>query len=99
MELLATIFFTSYSFGAVFVICELCQRTTNGCEKFDDTIGQLKWYLLPAKLQRILPTVIMYVQEPISVECFGSIACDRETFKRVVHGGFSYFMVFREINV
>lgn len=83
MELLATIFFTSYAFGAVFVICELCQRMSNGCEKFNDTIDQFKWYLFPAKLRKILPTVVMYVQQPNAVECFASIACDRETFKRV----------------
>lgn len=83
MEILAILLFSSYAFGAVFIICELCQRVSNQCDDVGDIIGQAKWYLFPAKIQRILPLIIANVQEEVFVECFGSIACNRETFKRV----------------
>lgn len=83
MELLATINFTLYAFGDVFMICELCQRSSDRYDELNDIIGQFEWYFLPAKIQRFLPMIIMSVQEPVSFECFGSITCDRETFKRV----------------
>lgn len=83
MELFLMILSALYAFGAVFLVCELCQRISNGCEGFNDKIDQFKWYLFPAKIQRALPAIIINVQQPVYVECFGSIACDRETFKRV----------------
>lgn len=83
VEVLAILLFSSYAFGAVFIICELCQRMNNHYDDVDDMMGQLKWYLFPAKVQQILPMIIASVHEEVSVECFGSIACNRETFKRV----------------
>lgn len=76
-------FFTMYAFGTVFMSCELCQKVTNGCEEFSDRIGQLKWYLFPIKIKRFLPIVILHAQQPTVFKCFGSIACDRDTFKQV----------------
>lgn len=78
-----TLFFSLYGFGAVFITCELCQRKTNSYEEFNDIIDQFKWYLFPTKIQQILPTILLEVQQPVHIECFGSIACNRETFKRV----------------
>ena len=72
-----------YGFGLIFVTCELCQRMTNGCEEFIDVIQQFDWYLFAFKIQRILPTILINVQQPVYFECFGSIACDRKTFKQV----------------
>lgn len=83
LELMAVLLFSSYAFGAVFVICELCQRMSNHYDDVGDIIGDLKWYLFPANVQRVLPIIITSVHEEVPVECFGSIACDRETFKKV----------------
>lgn len=84
MEMLATLFFTFYGFGAVFVICALCQQVTDQYVEVFDIIGQFKWYSFPRKIQRLLPFIILNAQELIPIECFGSIACDRETFKKVI---------------
>lgn len=81
--MLITIFFTSYIFGAVYAICELCQRISNQYLELSDLIGQCTWYLFPAEIKRVLPIIILGVQQEVSVECFGSTACNRETFERV----------------
>lgn len=83
--MLATIFFTVYAFGTVFVICELCQRISDQYDELNDIFGQIKWYLFPMKIQRLLPLIVMSTQELVSIECFGSIACDRETSKKVIN--------------
>lgn len=81
--MLVTIFFTLYAFGTVFVICELCQQMVDHYDELNYIIGQFKWYYFPAKIQRLLPLIIMSSQERVSIECFGSIECGRETSKRV----------------
>lgn len=67
----------------VFVVCELSQDL---CDKYggvDDSFGQFCWYRFPDEIKRMLPMVILFIQEPISIGCFGSIECSRETFKNV----------------
>lgn len=83
--LLMTIFYASYAFGVVFVVCELCQRLTNAFSEITIVFGQLvKWYVLPSKFQQmILPTLLINLQKPVVITYFGSISCCRETFKRV----------------
>lgn len=65
--------------------CEIGQRFTNAFSDVDDVLGQLKWYLLPIEVQRILPIAIMYSQEPLLVKFFGNMSCSREQFKKVIH--------------
>lgn len=67
----------------VFVCCELCQRMSDKYDEIDDTFGQFCWYRFPDEMKRMLPMVILFIQQPIVIECFGSIACNRETFKNV----------------
>ena len=83
VDLLNTVFLGLCALTTVFVICELCQQISNAFEEFNDMIGQFKWYLFPVKVQRILPTIIINAQQPVYLDCFGSIACNRDTFKRV----------------
>lgn len=79
--LLVTIFYASYAFGVVFVICELCQRLTNAFDKITDVFAQLKWYLLSNNFQQMmLLTLLINVQQPVDITCFGSISCCRQTF-------------------
>lgn len=72
-----------YQFGSVFVTCELGERLTNMFDEFDNDIGQYKWYLFPIGMQQVLPIIIENVQRPVYFECFGSISCLRESFKKV----------------
>lgn len=73
----------SWSFGAVFVSCELCHRAVYAHDKIANDFGNLNWYSFPFKTWKFLPIIISNVQQPIVIRCFGSISCTRETFKMV----------------
>lgn len=63
--------------------CEIGQRFCNAFEEVDNVLGQINFYLLPIEIQCLLPTVILYFQEPLVVRFFGSLCCTREQFKEV----------------
>lgn len=81
--LFATIVEACYAFGTVFVVCELSQRASNAFEEIDDKIGETDWYLFPAGIKRMLPTIILNLHQPVVLKCFGSTLCSREAFKMV----------------
>lgn len=74
---------TTYAFSVMFICCELAQRISVAFDECSEMVDQLDWYLFPAKIQRMLPTILNFTQQPIEIKCFGSTACDRETFKSV----------------
>lgn len=67
----------------MFASCELGERSVAVFGKIEDEINQFNWYRFPQKVQHMLPTVMIVVQESAAVEFFGSISCDRECFKKV----------------
>lgn len=67
----------------VFIACELGERLNGAFEKIDVTIDKFDWYLFPIEIKRILPMIMANAQQPVSLECFGSIACNREVFRKV----------------
>lgn len=73
------------SFGLNFVFCELGERIESAFNGISFDIEQLDWYLLPAKVVKSLPIILINVQEPVVIKCFGSIPCARETYKKVSH--------------
>lgn len=81
--LFSTVFNACNAFGVAFSFCELGQRISNAFDEIDDVIAQLKWYLCPDELKRILPIIIINSQDPVALEYFGSTSCSRETFKKV----------------
>lgn len=83
MVLFITAIQTFYSFGVVFIACELCQRAKFAFEECIEMIDQFEWYFFPAEIQRMLPSIIHFTQQPIELKCLGSTACDREAFKSV----------------
>lgn len=85
MVLFVAIFYASYAFGIILIICELGQRLTNACAQKADEIGKLEWYLLSREIQRMLPIILIGTQQPIELECFGGVTGIRETFKKVSH--------------
>lgn len=72
-----------YAFGAMFIACELGQRVNLAFNECSEMIHRFDWYLLPAEIQRLLPLIINFAQQPIDIKCFGSAACDRETTEYV----------------
>lgn len=81
---LELIFYAVWSFGLVYIACEMSQRFCDALNEMDDDIGQLDWYLYPAEIQRLLLIIVENSQQPVIVKCFGSIACSRETLKKSI---------------
>lgn len=72
-----------FAFGLVCITCEIGEKLCDSFNKISVVIDQLKWYLLPIKVQQMLPTIILIVQCPVALKCFGSVSCLREAFKKV----------------
>lgn len=73
-------------FGAVILLlfaCEICEQFSEAFDKVDQLVGQLDFYLLPLSVQRFLPIVIQYSQEPFVIAFFGSHCSNRTQFKKV----------------
>lgn len=81
--LVETIFCGLQATLSVFVCCELGHRYSDTFSETADAFDQFVWYLFPSDVKRILPTAILYIQQPINLEFFGRFSCDREQFKRV----------------
>lgn len=73
----------SYGFGLVFTVCELGQRVSHSFTEINSIVDQLDWYLFPNEIQKIMPIIINNVQQPIEIECFGDVRCNRKSFKKV----------------
>lgn len=72
-----------YSFAVLLLACELGQRFNLAFDECSTTVEQLEWYSFPLDVQRLLPLILNFTQQPIEIKCFGSVACDREAFKYV----------------
>lgn len=81
--LLGMVFEGGYAFGLVLISCELGQRMTNAFEIFEVVMCKLDWLLFPVEVQQLLPPLLIIAQQPVRLECFGSNACMRESFKKV----------------
>lgn len=66
-----------------FTACEIGQRINYAFDRIYSTVDQLDWYMLPLELKRLFPMIIGITQQPIEMECFGSITCVRPVFKDV----------------
>ena len=83
IDLLLLLSEAGYGFFCVILTCELGQRVSNAFYELSIRIDQFGWYLFPMEIKRILPMITVVAQEPVTFECFGSIALSRDTFKRV----------------
>lgn len=75
--------FASYAFGLLFVVCELCQRTSNSFDEINDRIMTFNSYSFPHKIQKLLPIILIGTQKPFIAHFFGGISALRETFQKV----------------
>lgn len=83
MVFLILIYQMCWSFSLVFISSEMGQRLSNAFSEISDIIEQFEWYSFSLEMQKRLPIIIMNAQEIVAIQCFGSIASDRETFKKV----------------
>lgn len=83
-EILLTFAFLCASYAHIFILCEFGERVNAVFEDISIAVDQdLRWYLFPLDTQKILPTVFVVSQEPVKLNMFGSIDCNRRTFKEV----------------
>lgn len=66
---------------------ELGERMTSAFDQISVTIEVVQWYKFPIEIQKILPIIINEAHEPVVLNCYGSTACLRASFK-VVSCGF-----------
>lgn len=62
---------------------ELGERLTSAFWLISDTVERFNWYRFPLKMKKILPIIINVAQVPVVLDCFGSTACVRGSFKKV----------------
>ena len=72
-----------WSFGLVWIFCNLCEKLSTAFDEVYHVIDQLDWYMYPSEMAKILPIVFVNAQRRVVVECFGSIPCSLGTFKKV----------------
>lgn len=72
-----------WSFGLVFITCELAGRLSIEFDDISATVGQFSWYLFSDEVKKMLPTILINAQQEVGIECFGSVLCNRETFQKV----------------
>lgn len=70
-------------FGLAFIPCELGERVKLEFCEISCVMNQFDWYRFPIEILPFLPIIMINVQQPVVVDCFGSIACTREVFKSV----------------
>lgn len=71
------------SFAGIFCICDFGERISDAFEDINILIEELKWYLLPSETQLWLATILTVAQRPVNLEIFGTMSCNRRTFKEV----------------
>lgn len=81
--LLMTMLEIIYAFGILFTSCELGQRIGFSYDECREIVDQFDWYLFPVEIQRIWPMLLNFTHQSFQLKCFGSIECNRDTFKSV----------------
>ncbi|XP_031636515.1 odorant receptor coreceptor-like [Contarinia nasturtii] len=85
-----------WAFIQMFYICDLGENVTTYFSQIEDKIYSCDWYLFPMKIQKLLPIVLMSGEKPVIIQGFANLKCTRDAFKKVVQGGFSYFMTLQQ---
>ncbi|XP_031622113.1 odorant receptor 94b-like [Contarinia nasturtii] len=80
----------------LFMVCYFGEELTTAFEELTNEIYRCEWNLFPNCVQRILPIVLQISQQPVQIKGFASFVCSRDTFKKVVNGGYSYFTILRK---
>lgn len=68
----------------IFLFCFFGEHLLNTFENLNESIFTVEWYRFPMESQKLLITMLVVAQRPISIRGFGSQACTHESFKEVV---------------
>lgn len=90
VALFIPMFNLSLTLVILFLACELAGKLGGEFEIFNDMINRFSWYLFPLRMQKMLPLIMMNSQPIIGFYCFGSIMCNRETFRKVRRYSFTH---------
>lgn len=83
VELFESTVYGCCAFTEILFTSEIGQIFGDRFEEINIKIDELDWYLLPMKIQRMLPTAMINMQESTLITCFGTLTCSRETMKMV----------------
>lgn len=81
--LLVTVFCTFYAYSLTFIACENGEQMTSAFDEILCVIGDFSWYRFPIEIQQMLPLLMIDAQKEVALECFGSVSCSRNDFKKV----------------
>lgn len=68
----------------MFFFCYFGEQFTNAFSQLNEAIYKCDWFLLPLKMQKMFPLIIMNTRRPVYLEGFGNVRCTLETFKKVI---------------
>lgn len=72
-----------WSFALIFFFCHSCQSVTDRFSQLDNAVYHCEWHSYPIKVQRILPIIMLALQQPVVFHGFGNVFYTREAFKNV----------------
>lgn len=68
-------------YAVMFVVCEVSQQFTNEFEGIYKVTDRFDWYAFGNEIKAMLPTLVIILQRPVGIKCFGSFSSNRESFK------------------
>ena len=83
-----------WTFFFIFGVCEFGQQLSGKFEEINVVYDQFTWYSFPFNVQKMLPMIMLNAQQWVGFECFGTIPCDRETFKKASTPNFEMILRF-----
>lgn len=73
----------SFTFAFIFLCFEIGEKIKNLFHQIDCAMEETNWYRFPIEMQRMLPTIVNLIQDPVILYGFGGIQCNRNQFKKV----------------
>lgn len=77
-----------YAFGLVFMFCEFGEQIKRRSDEINDAICDLDWNTFPLHVQRMMPVILLSVQNPVELTAYGGVRCARLTFKAASFNSF-----------
>lgn len=73
-----------YSFGFLFIYCELGNQMSSHIDEINEMFYNLQWQTFPPHVQELMPFILLATQQPSEFKAFGNYPCTRDTFKTVM---------------
>lgn len=83
-DLFVTLLEMAYTFGTLFLYCELGEWVTHQFNLYNHALNDCDWYTFPIKVRRIYLIVLVGVQDPVIIHGYAGTVCTRDAFKKVI---------------